>query len=185
MNEVKKMQQELNNEFNDAMINNVQGLLPEEWKARINEMLPKILGLIKHGLTGTLKKLTEELGENKKMFVIMNVPTRDEKGELFYLPKFMSIETSQLAAFGLKVGEKPKVNYPLTAIVEKIQAYKDAQQLLADLSSGSLFNVTAPVQQEQSNKAESTTNSNQAETPAAAPVEPAAVVETPSVQPQA
>lgn len=164
MNEVKKMQQELNGEFNSAMLENVQSLLPPEWKARVNEMLPKILGLIKHGLTGTLKKLTEELGDNKKMLVVMNVPTRDDKGEIFYQPKFMSIETTQLAAFTMKQGEKPKINYPLTAIVEKIQSYTDAQQLLTDLSNGNLFTISESSQQEKDSANNKVNTNNDAKT---------------------
>jgi len=160
MGEVKKMKDEMNNAINEALLENVQTLIPDAWKPKINEMLPKILGLIKHGLKASLKKLTEELGENKKIFMVMNVPAKGDDGVVFFRPKFMIIETSQLEAFNLKAGEILKVNYPLTAIVEKIESYKTAEKLLADLSSGDLFSIDSsavmekekPKEQEQQNE---------------------------------
>lgn len=140
--EAKQAQDEMNEEIAEATINNLRTLIPKEWQPKIDEMLPKVLKLVKHALKGAIKNLSKELGENKKMFVVRNAPSKvtgDEK--IYFLPRFYVIETEQLENFKLKDGESPKVNYPLAELAEKIESYKTIESLLADLNNGSLLTI--------------------------------------------
>lgn len=141
--EAKQAQDEMNEEIAEATIENIRALVPKEWQPKIDEMLPKILKLVKHALKGAIKNLSKELGENKKMFVVRNAPSQvGEEKKIYFQPRFYVIETEQLQAFKLKDGEAPKVNYPLAELAEKIESYKTVESLLADLNNGSLLQLT-------------------------------------------
>ena len=136
------MRDEMNEEFAEAFISNIQTLIPKEWKPKIDEMLPKILKLVKHGISAMFKKIAKELGDNKKIFVIMNYPVKYiDKDTVIYEPYMLSIETEKLLKFELKEGEKPEWMLSFAEVIKKIQSYKTIESLITDLQGGKIISL--------------------------------------------
>ena len=141
-NLIKEMRDEMNEEFAEAFISNIQTLIPKEWKPKIDEMLPKILKLVKHGISAMFKKIAKELGDNKKIFVIMNYPVKYiDKDTVIYEPYMLSIETEKLLKFELKEGEKPEWMLSFAEVIKKIQSYKTIESLITDLQGGKIISL--------------------------------------------
>ena len=141
-NLIKEMRDEMNEEFAEAFISNIQTLIPKEWKPKIDEMLPKILKLVKHGLSAMFKKIAKDLGDNKKIFVIMNYPVKYiDKDTVIYEPYMLSIETEKLLKFELKEGEKPEWMLSFAEVIKKIQSYKTIESLITDLQGGKIISL--------------------------------------------
>ena len=141
-NLIKEMHDEMNEEFAEAFISNIQTLIPKEWKPKIDEMLPKILKLVKHGLSAMFKKIAKDLGDNKKIFVIMNYPVKYiDKDTVVFEPYILSIETEKLLKFELKEGEKPEWTFSFAEAVKKIQSYKTIESLITDLQGGKIISL--------------------------------------------
>lgn len=155
MNELEKVsddekiaQDEMNEEFQEALIENIKTIIPAKWKGDIDKMLPKILSLLKGVLKTALKSLSKELGENKKMFVVRNAPVQYAGSEkINFRPKFYLIETEKLQAFDFKPGEGPTISYPIADLIDKIESYKTVESLLTDMNNGTLLMVNSPVTQ--------------------------------------
>lgn len=144
--EAKIAQDEMNEEFQEALIENIKTLIPSKWKGDIDKMLPKILTLLKGVLKTALKSLAKELGQNEKMFVVANAPVQYAGSEkVNFRPKFYVVEMQDLKEFAFQEGKTPKVSYPIADLIDKIESYKTVESLLTDMNNGTLLMINSPV----------------------------------------
>lgn len=156
------MQDEMNEEWMNLAVENIHKLIPEEWMPRINEILPKILNVVKIGMKKSMKTISSQLGNN--IFLIMNLPVEFKTGEIFKVPHYIMISPDQIdffqtpspelpnGEFRLKLGEVPKAIYSFSTLAEQIQNYKDVKELLADIQNGNFMKFTFPDKQKQIEK---------------------------------
>jgi len=158
MSEEKTMHDEMNEEWMDLAVENIHRLIPEEWMPRINEILPKILNIVKIGMKKGMKTISSQLGN--RIFMIMNIPMKyKDSDEIFNIPHYIMISPDQIdffqtptpecpnGEFKLKVGQQPKAIYSFATLADKIQNYTDVKELISDLQSGNFMKFTFPDQQ--------------------------------------
>lgn len=149
----KTMADEMNEVWMDSIAQNIEFLIPKAWLPQINEMLPKLLNIVKISLMKSIKKVSQSLGDN--IFMIMNVPVISD-GKTYNVPHYIMINKNQIdfmqqptaefpnGDFKLKAGELPKAFYSFAKFAEKIKSYTDVKDLIADINSGKLMEFTIP-----------------------------------------
>lgn len=148
----KTMKDEMNEEWTELAIQNIHKLIPQEWMPRINEILPKILNIVKIGIKKNIKSMADQLGVNK-MYIIMNLPTKfKDSEEIVMMPSYIRIDKSQLGpsqlneATGeyelqLKPGEVPEINFSMMTLAEKIHSYEKIEDLISDVKNGKFISI--------------------------------------------
>lgn len=128
INVVDKMKADMNSLSIQAFIENAKRAIPEQYKAQIDELLPKILPMLTEFAEKKLVELAEKLGtgEEKKFFVMHNIKG---KPYIWVMPK------SKMKAFD---GETDKV-YSVEDFLEKLKTYKTFEELLIDLLTLKIF----------------------------------------------
>lgn len=145
------MQEEMNDEIMDLAIENIHKLIPEEWMPRINEILPKVLNIVKIGIKKNIKQSAEQLGNNK-MFIMMNFPHQLQDGSTIMVPSMFRIDKSQLGPsrfneqtgnyeLDLKPGEVPELTFSMLTLAEKINSYETIEQLIKDMKEGTFMTL--------------------------------------------
>lgn len=145
------MQEEMNDEIMDLAIQNIHKLIPEEWMPRINEILPKVLNIVKMGIKKNIKNSAEQLGDNK-MFIMMNFPHQLKDGSIIQVPTMFRIDKSQLGPsrfnaqtgnyeLDLKAGEVPELTFSMLSLAEKINSYESIEQLTKDVKEGTFMTL--------------------------------------------
>ena len=147
-NEPKTMQEEMNEEFVELAMENINTLIPEAWNQHLNEvLLPKILGIMKLALKKGIKDSGKMLGENK-MMIVTNMPVILNDGSTVLIPHAFTIDKRKLEnEVVLKEGETPDASFSYLALYEKINGYKNVKDIMLDVKSGNIFNnvsVAAP-----------------------------------------
>ena len=100
----KTMQEEMSDEWTDLAIANIGKLIPQEWMPRINEILPKVLNMLKIGIKKNIVTTAESLG-NTKMMITMNFPHNLADGSTIMVPTLIKVDKSQLgpSTYGIKI----------------------------------------------------------------------------------
>lgn len=140
----------MNDEWFELAISNVHKLIPEEWLPRINEILPKLLKIVKIGIKKNIRQTAESLGNNK-MFIMMNIPYQVEEG-IIMVPGMFRIDKSQLGPsklneqtgmyeLQLKPGEQPEVTFSMMTLAEKLNSYDKIEDLIRDVKDGSFLTL--------------------------------------------
>lgn len=143
------MQEEMNEEWMELAVSNIHKLIPDEWMPRINEILPKILNIVKIGIKKSIKSTAESLGNNK-IFLFMNAPYIREDNSITMVPTIFKIDKSQLGPSVLNVatgnyeltiksGEVPEITFSLFNLAEKINEYKNVQDIIRDVKNGNFL----------------------------------------------
>lgn len=103
----KTMNEEMNDEVFDLAVQNIHKLIPEEWMPRINEILPKILNIVKIGINKNIKTTAEGLGDTK-MMICMNFPHSLQDGSTMMVPTMFKIDKNQIgrSMWSIKVTNK-------------------------------------------------------------------------------
>lgn len=151
MSEEKTMKEEMNEEITDLVIENIHKMIPEEWMPRINEILPKILNIVKTSIKKNIKDTAESLGNNK-MFITMNWPHELKDASMIMVPTMFRIDKSQLGPstydeatgnyeFSLKDGEVPEAQFSMMTIAEKINSYDSVEKLFKDIKEGKFITL--------------------------------------------
>lgn len=151
MSEVKTMKEEMNEEITELVIENITKLIPEEWMPRINEILPKILNIVKTSIKKNIKDTASSLGDNK-MFITMNFPHELKDGSTIMVPTMFRIDKSQLGPstydevtgnyeFCLKEGQVPEAQFSMMTIAEKIHGYDSVEKLFKDIKDGKFITL--------------------------------------------
>ena len=148
----KTMRDEMNEEWAELAMENIHKLIPKEWMPRINEILPKVLNIVKIGIKKNIKNMAEQLGPNK-MYIIMNMPAKfKDSDEVIMIPSYLRIDKSQLGpskynkATGefelqLKAKEVPEVNFSMMTLAEKINSYNKIEDLIADVKNNKFLTL--------------------------------------------
>lgn len=164
MSEEKTMQEEMNEEVMELALQNIHKLIPEEWMPRINEILPKILNMVKIGMKKSMKTISSQLGD--RIFMIMNIPVQFPNGDILKVPHYIMIDPNQIdffqtpsaenpnGEFKLKAGEVPKAIYSFATLAEQIQGYTDVKELFADIQNGNFMKFTFPEKEEKQKQIE-------------------------------
>lgn len=156
MSTEKTMQDEMNEEWTELALENLDKLIPKEWNERINEViLPKILYFIKMALKKGIKDSAELLGKDKYA-VMCNLPVEMKDGNVIWVPHYAKIDKSQLKyEFALKEGENPEVMISYLDIYAKIDKYKNVKDLITDIKGGNfLKGITTGTDMESSDQKE-------------------------------
>lgn len=151
MSEVKSMKDEMNDELMELAIENIHKLIPEEWMPRINEILPKILNIVKIGIKKNIKQVAESLG-NGKISIMMNMPHELPDKSIMMVPTFFRIDKRQLGPseynkatdqyeLMLRPGEMPEATFSMLTLIEKINQYDKIEDLIKDVKAGSFLSV--------------------------------------------
>lgn len=139
MSEEKTMQEEAQDEMMELALENLDKLIPEEWRDRINNViLPKLLYFTKMMVKKSIKQSADLVGKDK--FVILcNMPVQ-LKDEVVLVPHYFKIDKSQLKnELVLKDGEDPETQISYLDIYAKIDSYTDIKQIIADAKNGNLL----------------------------------------------
>lgn len=136
---VKTMQDEMNEEWTELFIENMDKLIPEEWNQRINEViLPKILYFLKMALKKGIKDSSNILGKDK-FATMCNLPV-ERNGEVIWVPHVIKFRKDQLAhEFALKEGEEPEAIMSYLDLYDRINKYTTVKEIIADMKSGNIF----------------------------------------------
>lgn len=155
----KTSQDEMNEVWMDAITDNIELLIPKDWLPQINEMLPKLLNIVKIGIKKGMKTVSSQLVN--RIFMIMNIPVKFPNGEILSVPHYIMIKPEQIdffqsptaenphGEFKLKAGENPIAIYSFATLADKIQGYTDVKALIADIQTGNFMNFTFPEQKNQ------------------------------------
>lgn len=146
-----KMQDEMSDEWFELATQNIHKLIPQEWMPRINEILPKILKIVKIGMKKNIKTTAEQLG-NDRIFLMMNSPYIIADGSTIMVPSCFSISKTQLGPSALneetgmwelqlKPGEKPEYNFSMLTFIEKMDKYDKLEDLIRDLKNGTFLTL--------------------------------------------
>ena len=146
-----KMQDEMNDEWFELATKNIHKLIPQEWMPQINEILPKILKIVKIGMKKNIKTTAEQLG-NDRIFLMMNSPYILEDGSTIMVPSCFSISKTQLGPSALneetgmwelqlKPGEKPQYTFSMLTFIEKMDKYDKLEDLIRDLKDGTFMTL--------------------------------------------
>lgn len=140
----KTMQEEMNNEWAELAMENIEKLIPADWNNTIQEViLPKILYFLKMALKKGIKDSHNILGQDKYM-VACNLPVEIKPGEVIWAPHIVKIDKAQLAnEFALKDGESPQMMISYLDIYAKIDSYKTVKDIIADIKNGTILNGLA------------------------------------------
>lgn len=160
MAEEKTMQEEMNEVWMDSITENIELLIPKSWLPQINDMLPKLLNIVKMGMKKYMKTVSSQLGS--RIFMIINRPVKLKgSDEIFNVPHYVMIKPEQIdffqapsaefpnGEFKLKIGEVPITIYSFADMADKIQNYKDVKELIKDIQNGSFMNFTFPEQKQE------------------------------------
>lgn len=136
---VKTMQDEMNEEWTELFIENMDKLIPKEWNDRIQEViLPKILYFLKMALKKGIKDSQNLFGKDK-FITICNLPM-ERNGEVIYVPHGIKFRKDQLLhEFALKPGEEPEAMISYLDIYDRIDKYTTVKEIIADMKSGDIF----------------------------------------------
>lgn len=136
----KTMQEEMNDEWAELAMENIEKLIPAEWNNTIQEViLPKILYFIKMALKKGIKDSHNILGQDKYM-VACNLPVEIKPNEVIWVPHIVKIDKNQLAnEFALKEGETPEAMISYLDVYARIDSYKTVKDIMADIKSGNIF----------------------------------------------
>lgn len=139
MSEEKTMQEEANDEMMELAMENLDKLIPEEWRDRINNIiLPKLLYFVKMAVKKSIKQSADLVGKDK-FAIVCNMPVQ-LKDEVVLVPHYFKIDKSQLKnELELKDGEEPEVMISYLDIYAKIDSYTDIKQIIADAKNGNLL----------------------------------------------
>jgi hypothetical protein len=139
-NEPKSMRDEMNDEWAELAMENIDKLIPSEWGQQINEViLPKLLYFMKMALKKGIKDSVNLLGK-EKLAVVANLPVELKDKTIIHVPHFCKIDKSQLKhEFALHDGEMPEVIISYLDVYNKIDSYKNVKDLMADMKNGTLF----------------------------------------------
>lgn len=139
MSEEKTMQEEANDEMMELAMENLDKLIPEEWRDRINNIiLPKLLYFVKMAVKKSIKQSADLVGKDK-FAIVCNMPVQ-LKDEVVLVPHYFKIDKSQLKnEVELKDGEEPEVMISYLDIYAKIDSYTDIKQIIADAKNGNLL----------------------------------------------
>lgn len=146
-----KMQDEMSDEWFELATKNIHKLIPQEWMPQINEILPKILKIVKIGMKKNIKTTAEQLG-NDRIFLMMNSPYIIEDGSTIMVPSCFSISKDQLGPsvldestgryeLMLKPGEKPQYTFSMLTFIEKMDKYDKLEDLIRDLKNGTFMTL--------------------------------------------
>lgn len=144
------MNDEMQDEWFELAVSNIHKLIPSEWMPRINEILPKLLKIVKIGIKKNIRQTAESLGDSK-MFIMMNIPYRVEEG-IIMVPGMFRIDKRQLGPsrlneetglyeLQLKPGEQPEVTFSMMTLAEKINSYEKIEDLIRDVKDGSFLTL--------------------------------------------
>lgn len=155
MEQEKSMQDEMNEVWMESITQNIELLIPKAWLPQINEMLPKLLNIVKIGMKKGMKTISSQLGN--RIFMIMNLPVKlANSDEIFKVPHYIMINPDQIdffqiptakcpnGEFKLKPGEAPLAIYSFMTMAEKIQNYTNVKDMIADIQNGNFMNFTFP-----------------------------------------
>lgn len=145
------MQDEMNDEWMELAIGNIHKLIPEDWMPLINEILPKLLNIVKIGIKKNIKNSAEQLGNNK-MMIMMNIPYKLENNSVMMVPGIFKIDKSQLGpsllneATGeyelqLKPGQTPELTFSMLTLANKISSYEKIEDLIKDVKAGTFITL--------------------------------------------
>lgn len=151
MAEQKTMRDEMNDEWMELALENINKLLPEHVMSHINAVLPKILGIVKIAIKKNIKNTAEYLGDDK-MFIEMNFPYVFPNGDTIMVPSMFKIDKRQIGPsvyneatgcydFALKEGEVPEIQFSLMTLVEKIDKYDKMEDLIKDVKDGTFITI--------------------------------------------
>ena len=146
-----KMQDEMTDEWLELATENIHKLIPDEWMPRINEILPKILKIVKIAMKKNVKNSAEQLGPTR-MFIMMNAPYIIQDGSTIMVPSCYSIDKSQLGPsllneetglyeLQLKPGEVPQMTFSMLTFIEKLDRYEKIEDLIKDMKNGTFMTL--------------------------------------------
>lgn len=147
----KSMQEEMNDEWFELAVSNIHKLIPGEWMPRINEILPKILEIVKIAIKRNIKSSAEALG-NDQMILMMNFPNILEDGSTIMVPTLFTITKNQIGPseldpatgnyeFRLKQGEVPISRFSMLTLANRICSYNKIEDLIKDVKNGTFITL--------------------------------------------
>lgn len=145
------MSEEMNDEWMELAVQNIHKLIPEEWMPRINEILPKILNIVKIGIKKNIKQTAESLG-NGKICIMMNMPHALPDNNIMMVPTFFRIDKRQLGPseynettgmyeLMLRKGEVPEATFSMLTLAERLNAYDKIEDLIKDVKNGQFLSL--------------------------------------------
>lgn len=137
--EPKTMKEQMDEEWTDFFIENLDKLIPKEWNDRIQEViLPKILYFFKMALKKGIKDSQNMLGKDK-FATACNLPV-ERNGEVIWVPHIIKFHKDQLEhEFALKEGEQPEMMVSYLDVYDRIDKYTTVKEIIADMKSGNIF----------------------------------------------
>lgn len=132
MNLIEKAESTMNQAVLEAGIRNIRTIIPEQHRADYDkallEFLPKIKEFLKEKLD-TLNKKLGESDESKKFYLLHNITG---------VPEIWEYPKKDLVALDGVV----TMEYSLETLVKKIDGYQKAEDLIIDLLTMKLFDLT-------------------------------------------
>lgn len=147
----KSMQDEMSDEWLDLAVQNIHKLIPQSWMPQINEILPKLLKIVKIAMKKNIKTSAEQLG-NTKIMLMLNVPNELSDGSTIMVPTCYRIDKSQLGpsvldeATGiwelqLKPDSVPEYEFSMLTFIQKLDKYDKIEDLIKDLKNGNFMSL--------------------------------------------
>lgn len=140
MSEQKTAQQEASDEWMELAMENIDTLIPDQFRETLNEViLPKMLKIFKMAVKKSVKDSWSLMGNNK-LGIICNMPTQMKDNSVIETPYFIKIDKSQLKyELELKEGQKPEAMVSYLMLLDKIDRYQNMKDLIADIKAGKLL----------------------------------------------
>lgn len=149
--EGKTMSEEAQDEWMELAAENIHKLIPAEWMPRINEILPKVLNMVKIGIKKNIKETAKSLGDSK-MYIMMNFPHTLPSGDTMQVPTMFRIDKSQLGPsvydettglyeLQLKEGEQPEATFSMLTLANKINSYENLTDLIKAVKDGTFLTL--------------------------------------------
>lgn len=146
------MQDEMNEEWFNLAVSNINKLIPAEWMPRINEILPKILEIAKIAIKKNIKSSAETLGDDQ-MVLMMNFPNMLEDKSVIMVPTIFTINKNQIGPseldpatgnyeFRLKDGEVPISSFSMLTLANRICSYNKLEDLIKDVKNGTFITLS-------------------------------------------
>ncbi len=147
----KSMQDEMNDEWFNLAVENIQKFIPDEWMPRINEILPKILEIAKIAIKKNIKSSAETLGDDQ-MVLMMNFPNILDDKSTIMVPTIFTIHKNQIGPseldeatgnyeFRLKDGEVPISSFSMLTLANRICSYNKIEDLIKDVKNGNFITL--------------------------------------------
>lgn len=148
---MSSMQDEMTDEWLELATDNIHKLIPQDWMPRINEILPKILKIVKIAMKKNIKTSAEQLG-NSKIMLMLNSPHILGDGSEIMIPTCYRIDKSQLGPsvfvpetglweLSLKEGETPEYEFSMLTFINKLDKYEKIEDLVKDMKNGTFMTL--------------------------------------------